>query len=108
MSRGNLFEYARNGMFNAANYFGYLNNVKTVDPLKRNQFGGTIGGQLRPPISERGPTACAPDVGSFGSQLYQPTPPAIQKIVADNFTIGDNPHAIFARNTYSLAFVRAS
>ncbi len=29
--------------FNAANYFSYVNGVKTVDPLKRNQFGGTCG-----------------------------------------------------------------
>lgn len=36
---GDLFEYVRNGMFNARNYF-----AATVDPLKRNQFGGTIGG----------------------------------------------------------------
>jgi hypothetical protein len=49
---GSAFEFLRNRAFNAANYFGYvLNNsgalVKTVDPLKRNQFGGTIGGPVR-------------------------------------------------------------
>jgi len=41
---GDLFEYVRNGMFNAANYFS-----STVDPLKRNQFGGTLGGPLEIP-----------------------------------------------------------
>jgi Carboxypeptidase regulatory-like domain len=41
---GDLFEFVRNRMFNAANYFSYVNGVKTVDPLKRNQFGGTVGG----------------------------------------------------------------
>ena len=41
---GDLFEYVRNGMFNAANYFS-----TTVDPLKRNQFGGVIGGPVRIP-----------------------------------------------------------
>ncbi len=52
---GNLFEYLRNAVFNAPNYFGYLRNpvtnqyVKTVDPLKRNQFGGTIGGPVEIP-----------------------------------------------------------
>jgi hypothetical protein len=40
---GDLFEYLRNRVFNAANYFSYVNGVKTVDPLKRNQFGGTVG-----------------------------------------------------------------
>jgi|HubBroStandDraft_6_1064221.scaffolds.fasta_scaffold16219_2 hypothetical protein len=41
---GDLFEYVRNGMFNAANFFS-----STVDPLKRNQFGGTIGGPVMIP-----------------------------------------------------------
>ena len=49
---GDLFEYVRNGDLNAANYFGYAQAtpsspvVKTPDPLKRNQFGGTIGGPI--------------------------------------------------------------
>jgi Carboxypeptidase regulatory-like domain len=43
---GDLFEFIRNRAFNAANYFSYVNGVKTVDPLKRNQFGGTIGGPV--------------------------------------------------------------
>ena len=41
---GDLFEYVRNGMFNARNYF-----ASTVDPLKRNQFGGTLGGPVKIP-----------------------------------------------------------
>ncbi len=49
---GNLFEYNRNAVFNAAPYFGYAKatptspSLKTRDPLKRNQFGGTIGGPI--------------------------------------------------------------
>jgi hypothetical protein len=43
---GSAFEFIRNRVFNAANYFGYTNGKKTVDPLKRNQFGGTIGGRV--------------------------------------------------------------
>src|ERR1039457_6028707 len=46
---GNLFEFVRNRAFNAANFFAYVNGVKTVDPLKRNQFGGTIGGPVEIP-----------------------------------------------------------
>jgi len=46
---GDLFEFIRNRAFNAANYFAYVNGVKTVDPLKRNQFGGTIGGPVAIP-----------------------------------------------------------
>lgn len=39
---GDLFEYVRNYLFNARNYFAL-----TRDNLKRNQFGGTIGGPIR-------------------------------------------------------------
>ncbi len=46
---GDVFEFLRNRYFNAANYFSYVNGVKTVDPLKRNQFGGTVGGPVAIP-----------------------------------------------------------
>lgn len=52
---GVLFEYIRNGDLNAASPFGYVQSspggplVKTVDPLKRNQFGGTFSGPLEIP-----------------------------------------------------------
>ncbi|HEX7159340.1 MAG TPA: carboxypeptidase-like regulatory domain-containing protein, partial [Edaphobacter sp.] len=46
---GGLFWFGRNRAFNAANYFSYVNGVKTVDPLKRNQFGGTFGGPVAIP-----------------------------------------------------------
>jgi hypothetical protein len=39
---GNVFEFVRNGAFNARDFFARKN-----DGLKRNQFGGTIGGPLR-------------------------------------------------------------
>src|SRR5512146_1290952 len=38
---GDAFEFVRNREFNARNYFA---NVK--DPLKRNQFGGVVGGPI--------------------------------------------------------------
>jgi len=38
---GDVFEFVRNRVFNARNYF-----ADKVDPLKRNQFGGTIGGPI--------------------------------------------------------------
>jgi hypothetical protein len=41
---GDLFEFVRNGLFNARNYF-----APVVDPLKRNQFGGTVGGPVMIP-----------------------------------------------------------
>ncbi len=43
---GDAFEYVRNRVFNAANYFSYQNGVKTRDFLKRNQFGGTLNGPV--------------------------------------------------------------
>jgi hypothetical protein len=39
---GDLFEFVRNGDFNARDFF-----AKTQDTLRRNQFGGTVGGPLR-------------------------------------------------------------
>jgi hypothetical protein len=38
---GDLFEFVRNAVFNARNYFAPVR-----DQLKRNQFGGTIGGPV--------------------------------------------------------------
>ena len=38
---GDVFEFLRNGAFNARDYF-----AATRDTLKRNQFGGTIGGPV--------------------------------------------------------------
>lgn len=48
---GNLFEYVRNRALNAAPWYTYSSGTgkKTVDPLKRNQFGGIIGGPLQIP-----------------------------------------------------------
>jgi hypothetical protein len=39
---GNLFEFLRNGDFNARNFF-----AATQDNLHRNQYGGTLGGPVR-------------------------------------------------------------
>ena len=38
---GNLFEFVRNDMFNAKDYF-----TGQKDVLKRNQFGGSLGGAM--------------------------------------------------------------
>src|SRR5215469_1528154 len=39
---GSAFEFVRNSVFNARNYF-----ASAVDQLKRNQFGGTMGGPIK-------------------------------------------------------------
>jgi len=48
---GDLLEFVRNRAFNAANAFTYSQalGAKVVDPLHRNQFGGTVGGPLEIP-----------------------------------------------------------
>jgi hypothetical protein len=48
---GDLFEFVRNGDLDAAPWYSYSakTNAKTVNPLKRNQFGGTVGGPLSIP-----------------------------------------------------------
>ena len=38
---GSLFEFVRNGYFNARNFF-----APQADTLKRNQFGGSVGGAI--------------------------------------------------------------
>jgi len=45
---GDAFEFVRNYLFNAANFFGYnaSTGAKVRDSLKRNQFGGVIGGPI--------------------------------------------------------------
>ena len=39
---GSLFEFVRNGALNARNFF-----APAQDSLRRNQFGGTVGGPIR-------------------------------------------------------------
>jgi hypothetical protein len=48
---GDLFEFVRNGDLDAAPWYSYSSTThnKTVNPLKRNQFGGTVGGPLSIP-----------------------------------------------------------
>jgi hypothetical protein len=50
---GDLFEYLRNGFFNAENHF---NPVGSQDTLHRHQYGGTIGGPVKIPHLSSGKT----------------------------------------------------
>ena len=45
---GDLFEFVRNDLFNATTYFAAVgpDGKKVRSTLKRNQFGGTIGGPI--------------------------------------------------------------
>ncbi len=46
---GDLFEFVRNDLFNATSYYAAVNprtGDKVASTLKRNQFGGTIGGPI--------------------------------------------------------------
>ena len=42
---GTLFEFLRNGVFDARNFFDQVSTVPP--PFKRNQFGGSAGGPIR-------------------------------------------------------------
>ena len=42
---GSLFEFVRNNIFDAKNYF--VPPTKPIPPYKQNQFGGSIGGPIR-------------------------------------------------------------
>jgi hypothetical protein len=50
---GTAYEFVRNDLFDARNYFTYLPNRK--DPLRRNQFGATLGGPVKLPKAVFGP-----------------------------------------------------
>lgn len=45
---GDVFEYIRNSIFDARNYFdyGYQQNGKRIPHLERNNFGGSFGGPI--------------------------------------------------------------
>lgn len=45
---GSAFEYNRNGDYNANSFFNNLNDIPR-DTLRRNQFGGTVGGPITIP-----------------------------------------------------------
>jgi hypothetical protein len=47
---GDVFEYVRNRVFNAHDHFSTFNGKPYTDPLKRNQFGGVIGGPVGIPF----------------------------------------------------------
>ena len=42
--RGGLFEFVRNDMFDARNFFDVAN--QPIPPLRQNQYGGTLGGPI--------------------------------------------------------------
>lgn len=68
---GSLFEFVRNRMFNARNTFA---NEK--DPLKRNQFGGVIGGPIKRDklFFFAGVQRTIQRTDALGVQAYIPTP----------------------------------
>src|SRR5437870_5330008 len=93
---GDLFEFVRNKIFNARNSF-----APARDPLKRNQFGGTIGG----PILQnklfffagfQETTVRAAPSESFG---YVPTP----AMMAGDFTVATSPQCAPGGRQLALA-----
>ena len=43
---GDVFEYLRNSVLDARNYFDYPQGIR-IPPFKRNQFGGALGGPIK-------------------------------------------------------------
>ena len=93
---GDLFEFVRNKIFNARNSF-----APARDPLKRNQFGGTIGGPIlqnklfffagfQETIVRAAPSE------SFG---YVPTP----AMMAGDFTVATSPQCAPGGRQLALA-----
>jgi hypothetical protein len=66
---GSLFEYLRNNAVNASNFF----TPGRDDGLKRNQYGGTMGGPVRLPKSVFGPLAYEGRDRAFFFFSYQGT-----------------------------------
>jgi len=72
---GSAFEFVRNGAFNANSFFNNLNGI-TRDNLKRNQFGGTIGGPIEIPHFVHGKDRFFFFVGYQGQRLTQTQNPS--------------------------------
>lgn len=51
--KGNLWEYVRNTVFNANNWFQNRSDIPR-SPYHENQFGGSVGGPVRLPFTNRG------------------------------------------------------
>src|SRR4051812_42535146 len=81
---GDMFEFLRNGDLNARNFFG-----TTHDSLKRNQFGGTVGGRIiRDKLFFFG--------GYQGTRIRNVAPSAIAFVptaaeLAGNFSVVESP-----------------
>jgi hypothetical protein len=89
---GNVFEYLRNDLFDANNWFNdYYEKPKSA--LRQNDFGGTLGGPLRIP----GLARSEKDTFFFGSyeglRLTQPQAAAIE-YVPDTFMREQAPAAL--------------
>ena len=79
---GSAFEFVRNNALNAANYFSpIVNGSKLTDGLKRNQFGGTIGGPVWIPKVYNGRDKTF-FFFSYQGTLFRRAPVEAQRIVA--------------------------
>ncbi|HEU0119721.1 MAG TPA: carboxypeptidase regulatory-like domain-containing protein [Bryobacteraceae bacterium] len=79
---GSAFEFLRNQSLNAANYFSpVVNGQKLQDGLKRNQFGGTLGGPLLSPKVYNGKDRTF-FFASYQSTIIKRAPVSAQRLVA--------------------------
>jgi len=76
---GTAFEYLRNDMFDANDWFNGYQNIKEP-ALRQNDFGGTLGGPVRIPHLYNGKDKSFFFVSYEGLRLIQPQPATINYV----------------------------
>jgi hypothetical protein len=71
MLHGTLFDYLRNDLFDANNWFNNHNGMRKT-PLRQNDFGGTAGGPIQIPLLYKGKERSFFFVSYEGLRLVQP------------------------------------
>ena len=109
---GSGFDYLRNGDLDANSYFNKINSVER-DPLRRNQYGGTLGGPIRIPHVINGEDRFFFFVGYQGQKQSDLTTPVQSRV--DVFTPAETAcisspaqGCNFSFDPYVMAFLTAN
>jgi hypothetical protein len=100
---GSAFEFVRNDAFNANTFFNKLNGLPR-DILKRNQYGGTLGGPITIPRVVHGQDRFFFFVGYQGQRLSQKQTNGIASVFTpaevNNGDFTSDPNVVAFTNTY--------